>query len=129
MGSAAASGPIMLRAQTSGDAEGTVADPNTDAVFVSSDHGASWQHVADEAVQKRMCHPFPLTAGDAAAPAALASIGVALTEVQEGTLCVPYAFHPTPEPPGATCQAQLNAYCNNATLNGARCIDAQKTPV
>ena len=54
----------MLRAQTSPDAEGSPTAPNTDAVFVTADHGLSWLYVADEPVQKRMCHRYPLSERD-----------------------------------------------------------------
>lgn len=123
--SAAVDGPIMLRAQTSPDAEGSAASPNTDAVFISSTDGRNWSYVGDEPVQKRMCHPYPLSADDAPA---LASIGATLAGTEpEGTLCVPYAFHPpnTNPHPTSACQQRLNAYCNNETLNGAICIDPQ----
>ena len=121
-------GPIMLRAQTSPDAEGSPTQPNTDAVFVTANHGASWIHVADEPVQKRMCYAYPLSAG--AAPA-LRSIGASLADVQPvGTLCVPYAYHPpagSDADPHATraCQLKLNDFCNSEALNGPVCIDPQ----
>lgn len=117
----------MLRAQTSGDAEGSTADPNTDAVFLSTDQGRTWRHVAEEPVQKRMCHPYPLTEADAPALASLATIGATLGDVAgaAGTLCVPYAFHPPSPAVAPACQELLDAYCNNETLNGPVCIDPQ----
>jgi beta-fructofuranosidase len=98
---------IMLRAQTLQDTEGSAKDPDRDAAFSTHDYGASWQYVADEPVQKVMCYSYPV-AGDAAA-----------------MICIPYSYHPRAVQP-ARCQAELNAYCNNESLNGKGCIDPQR---
>ena len=51
-----ASRGIMLRAQTSPDAEGSPTSPNTDAVFLSKDLGKSWSLLEEnDPVQKRQC--------------------------------------------------------------------------
>ena len=120
-GGSAAAG-IMLRAQTSPDAEGSAAHPNTDAVFLSRDLGKSWELIEqNDPVQKRMCLSVP-----AASLGALPSSAAMLRDAIAGELCLPYAFHPAKRPLQPACQAALDAFCNNETLNGAHCIDPQR---
>ena len=110
----------MLRAQTSADAEGSAANPNTDAVFLSRDQGKSWQMIEEnDPVQKRMCLDVP--------PESLEALhsAVAAAAASSGTLCLPYAFYPPAHPLLPACQSALNAFCNNETLN-AYCIDTQR---
>ena len=76
LSSDSAASAILLRAQTSPDQD----LGNTDAVFMSTDRGRSWQHVADEPVQKRLCVP-------GAAP--------------NSALCIPFAFDPGDGPAAA----------------------------
>ena len=107
---------IMLRAQTSPDAEGSPTSPNTDAVFLSKDLGKSWSLLEEnDPVQKRQC--IKVKAAD---------YGVRRADVVTATLCLPYAYHPPPTPITPACQAALDAYCNNETLDGATCIDPQR---
>eukprot|EP01045_Picozoa_sp_COSAG04_P034069 COSAG04_NODE_7303_length_1150_cov_40.054234_2_plen_229_part_01 len=111
-----ASRGIMLRAQTSPDAEGSPTSPNTDAVFLSKDLGKSWSLLEEnDPVQKRQC--ITVKAAD---------YGIRRADVVTATLCLPYAYHPPPTPIAPACQAALDAYCNNETLDGATCIDPQR---
>ena len=109
---------IMLRAQTTADAEGSAAHPNLDAVFLSTDLGKSWAPLAMDVVQKRMC----LTV----APAASGGVLSAHPDAETAALCLPYAYQPAVQavPVTAACEAALSAFLNNDTLNGA-CINAQ----
>ena len=111
-----ASRGIMLRAQTSPDAEGSPTSPNTDAVFLSKDLGKSWSLLEEnDPVQKRQC--ITVKAAD---------YGIRRADVVTATLCLPYAYHPPPTPITPACRAALDAYCNNETLDGPTCIDPQR---
>jgi hypothetical protein len=107
---------IMLRAQTSPDAEGSRSSPNTDAVFLSKDLGASWLLLEEnDPVQKRQC--INVSAADH---------GIDRADVVTATLCLPYAYHPPAAPVAAACQAALDSFCNSETADGKACMDAQR---
>jgi hypothetical protein len=132
---------IMLRAQTTGDATGSAADPNQDAVFVRRDLGDSWQLVEyNDPVQKRMC--VDVTAYQTSFSVGTASIAaVADTSTGAGTsvtgtsgaasLCIPYSYTPMGIPPPPTpsvapaCLHDMDRYCNDVQYCGPDCIYPQ----